>query len=213
MILTLLKWLGISYACALAFLTLCAWAFAIIFTRNVGFGAKWALTVAVDLTFQLLSRAIFNVFAAIATGPDWNIRWRWAKRLWQTPDSPMDGSTGDHGFYERWSAWYNVRPRRWRRFVVAWMWAQRNCAHGFSCYVTGLNRDKISRLDTIWRDSENHFLMAYSESGKLIGFEYKVRGFFRGNGDMRIGYKINANERQTWYPAQLVYRVNPWKKV
>lgn len=229
--LTLFKWLCLGYAGLLLALSLFAFSAACFITRNITVSLKFCIYFAVDLTFQLFSRAIGNILAAFATDSKWNIRWQWAKMLWQTPDSAMNGggvygdlsySTayegigGDSGFYKKWrvitnwASTYNGRySQLWNRIKVAWMWTQRNCSHGFSCYVTGLVREKISRI-TFFRDGDKVKNLVYSNTEQLIGFEFKNKGFLFGYGDCYLGWKVDR--WQTWFPAQLVYRFRPFSK-
>lgn len=229
--LTILQWLFFGYAGLLFVLSLFVFSAAFYITKNMAVSLKFCIYFAVDLTFQLFSRGIGNILAAFATDSKFNIRWQWAKLLWQTPDSTMNGGGvygdqsysltyggigGDSGFYKKWriiTEWagtYNSRTSQvWNRIKVAWMWTQRNCSHGFSCYVTGLTRDKIAHI-TFFRDGDKVKNLVYSNSGNLIGFEFKNKGFLFGYGDCYIGWKVDR--WQTWFPAQLVYRLRPFSK-
>lgn len=67
MMLTLFKWLCLGYVGLLLALSLFAFSAACLITRNISVSLKFCIYFAVDLTFQLFSRAIGNILAAFAT--------------------------------------------------------------------------------------------------------------------------------------------------
>lgn len=137
--------------------------------------------------------------------------------LFQTPDSNMFGVDGDDGFANENKDKVNTY---WGRWWVCLKWQWRNTGQGFSTYVCGLNDKEMFIDEREWKDSDDFThekRIAYDiYTNKPAGFEFKggwvwcSKFYFR----WRIGWKFNfAASRGYDLPAQIVFSINPFKKL
>lgn len=222
MLINVLNGFLIGFLILYGVILLSAFIFAYRLSKSAYLASRWIYSMIFDLLVQVLSRVLFNFIACLFVDKTWNIRIKWMKRIFQTPDSTMNGgglngnrtrnetlggTGGDQGFYDNWMKWYNEKPSFIRRYIISWMWVQRNCSQGFGVYVVGLYRDRTHRTE-IEEHGDYLKVIAYNKDDKPIGFEYKNKKYFFGRGDCRLGYKIKA--WQEYCPAQVVYRFRPY---
>ena len=197
-------------------LMMAGWLMAFVATRHAKFSAKWAMRFTAAVCYRLISRIFLNFLAALTVSKDWNLRPGFVKKWQQTPDSLMNGDGGDKGFYELWfrrhlkaQTYYNRFGRYCMKVLTAWAWSWRNCAHGFLTYGVGLDRNRVTHVEIVddRKGSTGRFnrILLYDINCELVGFEENRDDW------LRVGDKYQCAEHQKKYPAQMVWRIRPWK--
>lgn len=96
---------------------------------------------------------------------------------------------------------------KFQRYVCRLVWLYRNCAYGFSYYVTGIDirRDDVVKIKTIEKDG-----YIYYETPYAFCYKDERPSYGKHHWDNFVGWKFQAVEHDV-ERCMLAFRITPWQ--
>ena len=198
---------------------------------------KWLLLAVVDVLFNIIAyitNPLVLLFAdELGNLPGWALWWaNWDDHLdveWMISEHhvPKWAEYDFNKHYRYYSEWEALEKtgvfrgyvelldpnftlkERFQRYVCRLAWLYRNCAYGFSYYVTGVTVDgaDIQELKTYAKDG---YLFKTAPNAWVI--RYNGKSFAKGhNWKIFLGWKMHSVQSNEISRCMLAFCVNPWK--
>lgn len=198
---------------------------------------KWLLLAVVDVLFNIIAyitNPLVLLFAdELGNLPGWALWWaNWDDHLdveWMISEHhvPKWAEYDFNKHYRYYSEWEALEKtgvfrgyvelldpnftlkERFQRYVCRLAWLYRNCAYGFSYYVTGVtvNGADIQERKTYAKDG---YLFKTAPNAWVI--RYNGKSFAKGhNWKIFLGWKMHSVQSNEISRCMLAFCVNPWK--
>lgn len=198
---------------------------------------KWLLLAVVDVLFNIIAyitNPLVLLFAdELGNLPGWALWWaNWDDHLdveWMISEHhvPKWAEYDFNKHYRYYSEWEALEKtgvfrgyvelldhnftlkERFQRYVCRLAWLYRNCAYGFSYYVTGVtvNGADIQERKTYAKDG---YLFKTAPNAWVL--RYNGKSFAKGhNWKIFLGWKMHSVESTETTRCMLAFCINPWK--